>query len=186
MHKEADAFKVTLFGSLAQTGMGHGTDLVIKKTFSPKKVDIEFDYLTKESKHPNTMEMFAYKDNKLIDHRKAYSVGGGTVIIDGVDLIEDKTVYQFASFKEISSYCNERKMRLWEYILQEEGNDVWLFLGEVWSQMKKSIRNGQEDEWTLPGGLNVKKKAKVLYQHHHIDETEETKQNCLCICICCK
>ena len=31
MHKEADAFKVTLFDSLAQTGMGHGTDLVIKK-----------------------------------------------------------------------------------------------------------------------------------------------------------
>lgn len=174
---EADSFKVILFGSLSQTGVGHGTDVVIRKTFAPIDVEIEFDYFTEGLKHPNTMELFAYKNKELIDNQMAYSIGGGTVLIGQMDLVEDKAVYRFDSFEEISNYCTENKMRLWEYVIEEEGKDIWGFLKEVWQQMKKSIEQGLEQEGTLPGGLNVKKKAKVLYQQHHIDETEETKQN---------
>ena len=42
-YKEADFFKAVLCGSLAKTGKGHGTDTVIKKTFSPYKCQIEFE-----------------------------------------------------------------------------------------------------------------------------------------------
>ena len=33
-YPDASSFRVTLFRSLAQTGRGHGTDTVLKKTFS--------------------------------------------------------------------------------------------------------------------------------------------------------
>ncbi len=37
---EADSFRVVLFGSLAKTGKGHGTDTVIIKTFGDKYCDV--------------------------------------------------------------------------------------------------------------------------------------------------
>ena len=43
--------------------------------------------------------------------------------------------------------------------------------------MKTSIKNGLQDEGFLPGGLNVKKRAKILLNIEHIDETNETKEN---------
>ena len=43
--------------------------------------------------------------------------------------------------------------------------------------MKLSIHIGLETEGVLPGGLNVKRKAKKLYSHQHIDESAQTKEN---------
>ena len=43
--------------------------------------------------------------------------------------------------------------------------------------MKSSVRRGLTDEGTLPGGLEVRKKAKHLLNLEHIDETAETREN---------
>lgn len=174
---DADSFKVILYGSLAQTGKGHGTDVVIEKTFAPKKVIIEFNYLKTDIKHPNTMELMAYKGTELLSHKNAYSIGGGTVLIDGIELAEDKPVYRFSSFEEISKYCADKKIRIWEYVQEEEGIQIWDFLDKIWTQMKTSVECGLKDEGILHGGLNVEKKAKVLYNQQIVDETAETKQN---------
>lgn len=37
-HPEAEAFRVTLFGSLAATGKGHMTDVAIKEVLEPQGV----------------------------------------------------------------------------------------------------------------------------------------------------
>ena len=42
-NRNADSFKVILYGSLALTGKGHRTDYVIEKTFAPYKTEIVFD-----------------------------------------------------------------------------------------------------------------------------------------------
>jgi hypothetical protein len=55
---QADNFKVTLYGSLALTGKGHGTDRIIKETFLPFPCEIEFDKVTPCHFHPNTMVVF--------------------------------------------------------------------------------------------------------------------------------
>ena len=55
-----DSFKVVLYGSLAKTGKGHGTDVVIQKTFSPMPCKIEFSYSDTKLPHPNTMDIIAY------------------------------------------------------------------------------------------------------------------------------
>jgi len=41
---DADEYKVILYGSLSKTGKGHGTDTVIRKTLSPHKCEVEFQY----------------------------------------------------------------------------------------------------------------------------------------------
>ena len=40
----ATSFKVVLYGSLALTGKGHGTDKVIIETLAPAKVDLVMDF----------------------------------------------------------------------------------------------------------------------------------------------
>lgn len=39
-HPDADSFKAILYGSLAKTGIGHGTDRVIKATLTPLKCEV--------------------------------------------------------------------------------------------------------------------------------------------------
>ena len=46
-NKQATDFKVILYGSLAKTGKGHGTDEVIKKTLAPCNCKVEFNQLPK-------------------------------------------------------------------------------------------------------------------------------------------
>ena len=174
---EADSFHVVLYGSLAQTGVGHGTDVVIQKTFSPIPVTIEFDYLTEKLPHPNTMRLSAYRKGSEIDSRLASSTGGGEVWIDGISTEEQKNVYPLHSFREIAEHCREEKLRLWEYVGRTEGEAVWDFLSEVWNCMRESIEAGLHTDGTLPGGLHVTRRAKYLYHQHHIDETAETKEN---------
>ena len=63
---DVDKFKVILYGSLALTGRGHGTDRIVKETLSPIDTTVEFDFEKTDLPHPNTMELFAYKDDKLL------------------------------------------------------------------------------------------------------------------------
>ncbi len=177
LNREADSFKVVLYGSLAHTGVGHGTNVVIKKVFSPKKTEVEIDGVRADLPHPNTMQLFAYKDGKCIDERFAYSIGGGEIQIDGVDIVEHSNIYKLCSFSDISKYCKEKQIRIWQYVEEVEGPGVWDFLAEVWETMKRCIKMGIETEGVLPGGLNVTRKAGHLFNRTHIDESRESKEN---------
>ena len=79
----ADAFLVTLYGSLAKTGPGHLTDEILVKTFAPRPVEIRFDFTDKPLPHPNTMELCALQDGKVIDTQRVISVGGGKIETEG-------------------------------------------------------------------------------------------------------
>ena len=77
-NKDADKFICVLYGSLAQTGKGHLTDYIIKKTFK-NNIDIFFDYDTVYDYHPNAMRFVAYKNNVEVDNWLVFSVGGGSL-----------------------------------------------------------------------------------------------------------
>ena len=68
-------------------------------------------------------------------------------------------------------------MRLWEYALENEDSSFIPYMQNIWEVMKNSIKSGLLDEGILPGGLEVQKKAKSLYNSQHIDESAETKEN---------
>ena len=69
-------YVVTLFGSLALTGKGHLTDKIIIDTL--KDVEVKFDLKTTPS-FPNTMQIEAYLDDKLVKSATYYSIGGGQI-----------------------------------------------------------------------------------------------------------
>lgn len=173
----ANFFKIILYGSLAKTGKGHGTDTVIKKTLLPICCDIEFNYIDENIPHPNTMVLIAYKNNLEIDRARVFSVGGGNIVFENSYVESLKTIYKHNKFIDIAEYCKNGKLRLWEYVKENENQQLESHLKEVWEAMKASIEKGLESEGILPGGLELQKKAKTLYNSQHIDETPETKEN---------
>ncbi len=176
-NSKADSFKAVLYGSLAKTGKGHGTDTVIRKTLAPIKCDIEFNFDESDIPHPNTMLLIAYNNSVEIDRAKVFSVGGGNIVFENYAVEPPKTVYSLSTFNDIADYCNKHGLRLWEYVLENEDEGFEDYLKSVWEAMKNSIRNGLSDEGILPGGLNIQKKAKTLYNSQHIDEKAETREN---------
>ncbi|MBR3934060.1 MAG: L-serine ammonia-lyase [Clostridia bacterium] len=176
-NKNADFFKVTLYGSLAKTGKGHCSDEVIKKTFSPVCCEVEFNYLETNLPHPNTMDIKAFKNGEQIDSTRVQSVGGGSIVFDDNDFEKPKKVYKLSHFAQIAEYCKEKNIRLWEFALENEEPNFIEYMHDVWQAMKNSIKKGLNDEGILPGGLDVRKKAKSLMESQHIDETRETHEN---------
>ena len=173
----ANYFKVILYGSLAKTGKGHGTDTVIKKTLSPTECDIEFNFIEENIPHPNTMELIAYKDDSVINRAKVLSVGGGNIVFEDTAVETSEIIYRLYKFSDIAEYCKNKNLRLWEYVRANEGENCESYLKKVWDTMKSSIEKGLESEGILPGGLEIQKKAKTLYNSQHIDETAETREN---------
>lgn len=176
--ENADFFKVTLFGSLALTGEGHGTDRIIRETFSPLKCDIIFDKKSPCDVHPNTMDIEAYSGSLLLGKKRVYSIGGGSVVFENEETEEhDKDVYSLNSFAEISDYCAGHNLRIWEYVKECEGEEIFDYLHKAWSIMKESINCGLTTTGILPGGLNTQRRAQILYNQRHIDESAQTKEN---------
>lgn len=177
MYPSANKFGVILYGSLALTGKGHGTDIVINKTFYPKKCEITFDKKTKKILHPNTMDLFAYENDTLLGQKRIYSIGGGAYRIDGENSLEIEEIYKLNTFKAIKNYCEDKEIRIYDYVREVEGDEIFSYLKLVWEKMKESIKNGLKATGVLPGGLNLQRKARLLFRQHHIDETPETEEN---------
>lgn len=176
-NKSAYSFKVVLYGSLAKTGKGHGTDVVLKKTFT-KPVDVVFDYENEHLSHPNTMDLFALDLNgKITDSWRVYSVGGGAIEVEGESSIDPPEVYPHHTFEQIRAYCDEQEITIPEYVVRFEGAQIREYLQTIWETMKNAIRQGLKASGVLPGGLNTERRAKTLYQQRHIDETPQTKEN---------
>ena len=163
-HPEADAFRVILYGSLSKTGVGHGTDRVIRQVLSPLPTEIVFSNETPDGHHPNTMDFFALQGEKEIATIRIESIGGGDIKIPGQTLLDTPEVYPENSFAEIADFCKWRYIdKLSDYVELNEGEEIWPFLLNVWNVMKQAIADGLEATGTLPGGLKVQRKAKFLY-----------------------
>lgn len=176
----ADAFTVTLYGSLALTGKGHNTDMVLKKTFAPAKCDVRFDSETPTPVHPNTLDITALRGGKPLAAARFYSVGGGTIRIEGepdANTGIDENVYPLSTFDDISAYCKNKNIRLWQYVRECEGDGIFLYLEDIWQQMKRSIHEGLTTTGVLPGCLGTQRRAQHLYNQRHIDESAQTKEN---------
>ena len=173
----ADSYRAVLYGSLSKTGKGHGTDYVIKETFLPQACEVEFDFDTECTVHPNTMDLIAINDGKVTAKQRFYSVGGGSIIADGEVLAQSEMIYPLDTFKDIADYCRERGIRIWKYAFEIEGEGFYAHMEKIWRAMCESMSAGIEDEGILPGGLGVHKKAKQLYNAYKDGENRETRED---------
>ena len=101
---DVDAIKVILYGSLAKTGKGHGTDNVLVKTASPIPCEVIFDFTTTDIPHPNTLDIFGFKDGIEIASLRVMSVGGGSIAYEGKAAEKKKNIYSHHTFGEIAAY----------------------------------------------------------------------------------
>ena len=174
---DADNYRVTLFGSLADTGRGHGTDHAISLVAGERAVSIEFNTEKRDLPHENTMELCAIKDGAVSATMCVLSVGGGDIKIVGREKGTGAEVYPESTFAEISDYCKHEGIRLSDYVERREGKEIYDFLFKVWDTMKASIHEGLTTSGILPGGLEVERKAQHLYNQRHIDESPVTREN---------
>ena len=200
---------VDLYGSLALTGRGHGTDRAILLGLSgevPDRIDPdqvepkvrrirehraivldgrreipfrEQDHLRFRidktlAFHSNGMRFTAYDDAGAIVSRKIFfSVGGGFVVDEaeaqriGEPVEALHVPYPFASAAELLAHGNASKKRISEMMRANElalrsPDQVRSGLLERWAVMNESIERGMHQEGVLPGGLNVRRRAKGL------------------------
>ncbi|MGD9108219.1 MAG: L-serine ammonia-lyase [Gammaproteobacteria bacterium] len=212
---------VQLFGSLAFTGEGHGTDRAITvglEGHTPETVDPDFlhlrfatikknkhikldekftiefdpdaiihDYDTHLPGHPNALCFTAHDEHQKNLHQKTYySIGGGTIVenVEESFCTEEghKVPYPFASAKELLQLCYANKLRIAELMMENEKiwkseYDIKTQLLELAEIMQETIDRGCTTPGILPGGLNVKRRAPILYEQT-IKSAQDQQMSC--------
>ena len=199
--------KVHLYGSLAKTGHGHGTDIAVmmglmgedpettdtslinskiahigtaltlplggKKlvVFSPDDVVFHTDIALPF--HANGLRFVAYLDDNSTREDTYYSLGGGFIMKEGQhDTSAAKQVklpYPTDTADEAMQHCATNNINLFEMIWANE--QVWRPESEVrsgllriWNTMLECAYKGCHTDGTLPGGLNVTRRAPRIHR----------------------
>ncbi len=176
-YPDAELYRVKLYESLCKTGRGHGTDRVLYAVLGKERTEVQFcDYSPEPLPHPNTLDFFAFRGGEQIGYMRVMSVGGGDIIIEGEPVTEADEIYPENSFAEIHQFCKWRYISLSEYVELNEGPEIWDFLAEIWRAMKRSVEIGLHAEGILPGGLNVVRKAKLLFEQERPNEIPQVRE----------
>lgn len=155
--------RVTLHGSLAATGKGHGTDHAIESGLSPIEVEIVWKPEVVPDFHTNGMIFEAFDASDTVTDRwTIYSIGGGELANENTHT--DKVhIYEHNTISEILEYINAEGLTFWEYVQEREDDDLWDYLQEMWESMQQTIREGVREEGVLPGGLKLRRKARQYF-----------------------
>ena len=164
-YPDADSYEVTLYGSLAFTGEGHGTGKAILEGLPG--ASIVFDRETTDLPHPNTMKFRAFKNGEEIASVRIFSIGGGSIRIENEASEEDKDVYPQNSFSEIVSLCNQERISIIQLIYILEGYQLRDYLKTVWKAMRSAVERG----------LKLTRKAKYLYEKRCYNESADVAMN---------
>ncbi len=132
--------------------------------------------------HPNAMTLVAYGHAGELCRNTYYSVGGGFVIDErqakAGELDTDTTVlpYDFNTAEELLALCRMHDMRISELMMANEKAwrdeaEIRSGLWRIWEAMRECVDNGVSHEGVLPGGLNVRRRARKL--HQRLLETED-------------
>ena len=198
-----------LYGSLAATGKGHGTDSAVILGFlgeepetvdvdgiltclenvrsrklldTPwggevvfeEKQDIDFKRLRPLPLHPNGMHFMALDADGLPVHEQVcYSLGGGFIATEA-EMKEPKSdgvvlPHPFASAVELMRCCESNSFSVSDLMLENEAvfrpeAETRARLDAIWLAMQACVKRGCGQEGILPGGLQVKRRAKAIHK----------------------
>ena len=174
-NQAADRFYVELYGSLAATGKGHLTDFIIRKTLGNDKCEIVFKPEIDYTYHPNSMKLFAYKDDAIVDEWLVFSVGGGEIKnLDEERSSSSTNVYKHKNMKEILDYCETNRISFYDYILECEGEEIVNYGDQILTVMFNTVERGLINDSKLPGDLNISRRAKSFYEKYQEDDSLST------------
>lgn len=149
--------------------------------FDPE-TDLVFDYETPPDLHPNGMKLSAYDaDGELLRTQTYYSTGGGFIaskrqmempVEDDLIEVGPDVPYPFGSASELLELCSTHKKMIADIIYANEDAmrprvETDAALDKIAEIMMASIARGLETEGTLPGGLEVTRRAPKLWQKLH-------------------
>ncbi|HSU27437.1 MAG TPA: L-serine ammonia-lyase [Chitinophagaceae bacterium] len=202
---QVTGIRILLYGSLAKTGKGHGTDIAVQlglagedpvtfavdqihakirdiasmKTivlkgrhevpFDPS-VDIEFLMTESLPFHPNALTFLVTLKNGESIAATYYSVGGGFVVKEG----EDKNAsangplpFPVNTADDLLHWCIKTGMSIHEIVMENEltwrnEKETNEGIQKIWKVMSECIYRGCHQSGTLPGGLNVRRRASEL------------------------
>lgn len=196
--------KVLLYGSLAKTGVGHGTDIAVQLglmnadpvTFDvaaitptiqqiavdnqlllggTKKIHfnpvqhIEFLFTETLPFHPNALTFLVTMEEGQNVSETFYSIGGGFVIKEAETSLQQTVQLPFPinTAADLLHWCRKTGLTINEVVMENEGawrSDVETREGilKIWNVMRECTYRGCHSGGTLPGGLNVRRRASEL------------------------
>lgn len=144
------------------------TDIIFNRAFLPF--------------HANGIKFRAYKNKIEISTDTYYSIGGGFVVRE--ELIHAKEnikihktfPYPIQIAKELELYCKQENLRISEIVLENEKSlrsdeEIDCEINRIWDTMLECMYIGCHTPGTLPGGLNVRRRAYDIHQKLHVDFT---------------
>ncbi len=148
-----------------------------KKLNFNAELQVDFDPKTqivfnKEFKdfHPNAITFHAQLESGQKISSSFYSIGGGFVVKEERKR-QEKKLEEFKGFPlpiqkatDLLAYCKEKNKSVSEIVLENEQSlrsdkEIDQRIAEVWKVMLESMYTGCHTEGTLPGGLNVRRRA---------------------------
>jgi len=195
--------QVHLFGSLAKTGVGHGTDVavimalaghdpvtcdvgelpvVIRETRASKSIclagehriafdpdrDVVFHMDQVLAFHPNGMTCVATLHDGRRVEETYYSVGGGFVVqerqVEAEARQRVRLPFPIEMGEELLAYCRQERATIPEIVMRNElawrgEQEIREGLLNIYRVMTECIYRGCHTAGTLPGGLNVSRRA---------------------------
>ena len=178
--------RAELYGSLALTGIGHGTDravllglmgeapetVPVHIVASPGNLSFAYELIFHRDQllpaHSNGMRFTAFDANdRPVTSETFYSIGGGFIIREGESAETQRhfnVPYPFTSAEQLLDY----QIPISEIMLANESSlrgeqSVREGIFRIWEVMKSSIDRGLSTEGILPGGLKVVRRAPRMY-----------------------
>lgn len=137
------------------------TDIVFNKNFLPF--------------HSNGMTFTVYTDSQEYN-ATFYSIGGGFVVKEQAEEnIEKETIKRTFPFpidkaEELLTYCQAEQKKISEIVYENEKSmrteeEIHHELLRIWNTMLECMYIGCHSEGTLPGGLNVRRRAYDMHKN---------------------
>ena len=186
LSRKPSRVKAELYGSLALTGIGHHTDKAIVLGLCGERPEtVPLDKLDRQESwielvfhkdlvlpgHPNAMRFTACDGDLELASEVWFSIGGGAVVREGEPRVRGdrpEVPYPFASGAEMLEACGYAGLPVWRLVLENE--KAWHTEAEIregvarfWRVMQECTFRGLTTEGTLPGGLNVVRRAPAMY-----------------------
>jgi L-serine dehydratase len=189
---EAARFHVTLFGSLAWTGKGHGTESAIllglaghePESIDPDAIDdilatvrakgnvsIDQNYERELERHTNGMRFAAYDERgSALAEEDWYSLGGGFIARGDEAEPASRTGeprIAFTTSESLLEAAAGHGLSIAELVMRNETEwlseaEVCAELDRIWSAMDSCMDRGLRTEGVLPGSLAVSRRAPKL------------------------
>ncbi len=179
----------TADGLMKQTGTRKSVAVkgIGEIAFDPAE-DIVFDFEQALPGHANAMRFVALGGDKSILYEQVYYSVGGGFVVDETELAEyqdqDSVVdftgvpYPFKNAEEMVAMGRETghsiaEMKRANELLTVDAKNLDAGLDNLWAVMNSSIDRGMHTEGKLPGGLDVKRRAKCIYDSLNNDRRNE-------------